>query len=49
MGVCKRLEEGWWAFKVKVDDADKRGHGIKGRGSGQRRRVEKCVQDVTRE
>jgi hypothetical protein len=30
MGVGKRLEEGWRAFKVKVDGTDKRGHRIKG-------------------
>jgi hypothetical protein len=33
VGVGKCLEEGWWAFKVKVDGADKRGHRIKGHGS----------------
>ncbi len=33
VGVGKRLEKGWQAFKVKVDGTDKRGHGIKGRGS----------------
>jgi hypothetical protein len=47
MGVGKGLEEGWWAFKVKVDGADKRGYGIKGSGSGQRRQAQKCVGDVT--
>jgi hypothetical protein len=47
MGVCKHLEEGWRAFKVKVDGAAKRGYGVEGRVSRQRRQVEKHVQDVT--
>jgi hypothetical protein len=43
VGVGKRIEEGWWAFKMKDDGADKRGYGIKGCGSGQRRQAEKRV------
>ena len=47
VGIGKAFKEGGWAFKVKVNSADKGGGHIKGCGSWGRRGTKKCVRYVT--